>query len=61
MENIDLNIERLQNKIEVQQRVYKIVLISTIVIVAFILLYIGVQLYDIAISDKDATQTEQTF
>jgi len=47
MDNFDNTIEKLQQKIEVQQKVYKVIITLTIVIISSILLYIGTQFLDV--------------
>ncbi len=47
MDNFDNTIEKLQQKIEVQQKVYKVIITLTVVIISSILLYIGTQLFDV--------------
>ena len=46
MSNYEINIRELQNKIDNQHKIYKVVLYSTIVLVLIILLYIGTQLFN---------------
>jgi TRAP-type C4-dicarboxylate transport system permease small subunit len=52
MDEIENSIEKLQHKIEVQQKIYKIIIVLTIIIISFIMLYIGTQLFDVLYAEK---------
>lgn len=47
MKEIENSIEKLQEKIENQQKVYRFIIILTIAVISFILIYIGTQLFDV--------------